>query len=344
MKNCLLALFLCFTFVAHATSAPAPATAQGENNDQEAGTDEEQPEESAVTNAVGEAVQQAKEDPVGYVTDLVERGKAWLLEEGPIFGMRLLGFLLILVFFKVLAGFFGRMTNRLLSTSTLDIPDLLRNFAVNVVKKVTFLIGLLIAIAVIGVNIGPLLAGVGVLGFVVGFALQDTLGNFAAGIMLLLYRPYDIGDVVSAGGVTGSVKSMTLVSTTFGTPDNQVVVVPNSKIWGDVITNVTASETRRVDLTIGISYDDDIDQAEAVIQRIIEAHELVHDDPEPLVKLHNLGESSVDFVVRVWCETDDYWEVYWDLTKSIKQTFDAEGLSMPYPQRDVHMIPVDQSA
>lgn len=344
----LLSLFLGLTAPASAVQpvasvAQTPGEAGASEGEAGTGEEAENPVDD-VTEAVGEAAAAAKEDPVGFTVDLLERGKTWLIKDGPLIALRALGFIGILMLFKILGSFFGRMTSRILSTSKLDVPDLLRNFAVNVVRKVTFLAGLMIGVSFLGIDIGPLLAGVGVLGFVVGFALQDTLGNFAAGIMLLLYRPYDIGDVVSAGGVTGSVKAMTLVSTTMGTPDNQVVIVPNSKIWGDVITNVTANDTRRVDLTIGISYDDDVDKAAAVMMGIVEKHPLVHGDPEPVVKLHNLGDSSVDFVVRAWTNTGDYWEVYWDLTKEIKQTFDAEGLSMPYPQRDVHMIPAPQSA
>ena len=219
--------------------------------------------------------------------------------------------------------------------------QLLKDFFVNVVTKVVMIAGLLIGLMVLNVPIAPLLAGIGVLGFVVGFALQDTLGNFAAGIMLLLYRPYDVGDVVTAGGVTGKVTSMSLVSTTIGTPDNQVQTVPNGTIWGGVITNVTANDTRRVDLTMGIGYDDDIDKAEAVIREVVTSHELVLKDPEPAIKLNNLGESSVDFIVRPWTKTGDYWTVYWDLTKALKQRFDKEGISIPYPQRDIHIIKDD---
>ena len=153
------------------------------------------------------------------------------------------------------------------------------------------------------------LAGLGVVGFIVGFALQDTLGNFAAGMMILLYRPYDVGDAVEVGGVSGKVRDMSIVNTTILTFDNQTLVVPNSKIWGDVIKNITAQKMRRVDMTFGIGYDDDIAKAENVLQDIISKHDKVLDDPAPVVKLHNLGESSVDFIVLPWAKTEDYWDV-----------------------------------
>ena len=144
--------------------------------------------------------------------------------------------------------------------------------------------------------------------------------------------------MVEAGGVSGKVSHMSLVNTTFMTFDNQKLVVPNNMIWSSVITNLTAQRTRRVDLTVGISYEDDIEKAETVLREIISEHEAVLDDPEPNVRLHELGESSLNFIVRPWVKTSDYWDTYWELTKAIKLRFDKEGISIPYPQRDVHVI------
>lgn len=277
----------------------------------------------------------------GMFTKMFDRSKEWVIANAPGYVVKLLLFIAIMIIFGILSRIAGRMVKTSLEMSKLKTSALLKDFFVNVVTKVVMLAGLLIGLMVLNVPIAPLLAGIGVLGFVVGFALQDTLGNFAAGIMLLLYRPYDVGDVVTAGGVTGKVTSMSLVSTTIGTPDNQVQVVPNGAIWGGVITNVTANDTRRVDLTMGIGYEDDIDKAEEVIRDVVTSHELVLKDPEPAIKLHNLGESSVDFIVRPWTKTSDYWTVYWDLTKALKKRFDQEGISIPYPQRDIHIIKGD---
>jgi len=155
--------------------------------------------------------------------------------------------------------------------------------------------------------------------------------------MILLYRPFDVGDFIDAGGVKGTVKRLTLVSTTMSTPDNQLVIVPNNKIWGDVITNVTGSATRRVDLVFGICYDDDMGQAVALMERVVTSHELVLEDPAPVIKVHELADSSVNFVCRPWVKTSDYWTVYWDLTRAVKEAFDAEGITIPYPQQDVYM-------
>ena len=182
------------------------------------------------------------------------------------------------------------------------------------------------------------------MGFIIGFALQGTLGNFAAGLMILMHRPYDVGDVVSTAGVTGFVKSMNLNTTTIKTFDNQVVVVPNGSIWGDNIINVTGSDTRRVDMVFGIGYGDDIGKAQGILEDILKSHELVLADPEPNVKVHELGDSSVNFVCRPWTQTSNYWTVYWDITRTVKERFDAEGVSIPFPQRDVHVIPESTEA
>ena len=274
---------------------------------------------------------------LGLIEKWTKKAKDWIVDEGPGIGMKILGFLAILLLFKFLAGASGKVAHKAIATSRMKVSDLLKNFFVNVIQKVVFLAGLLFALSYAGVNIGPLLAGVGVLGFVVGFALQDTLGNFASGIMILLYRPFDIGDVIDAGGTKGKVEAMTLVSTTLCTPDNQIVIVPNNSIWGSTITNITARDTRRCDLTIGVGYDDDLDKAERVLADVVTAHPKVLDNPAPVIRVANLGESSVDFVVRPWCKTADYWDLFFDLNKQIKQRLDKEGLSIPFPQRDVHI-------
>ncbi len=193
------------------------------------------------------------------------------------------------------------------------------------------------ALSMLGINVGPLLAAIGAAGFIIGFALQGTLSNFAAGIMILIYRPHDVGDFVDIGGTFGIVDAMTIVSTTLMTLDNQKVVVPNNMIWGDKITNVTGRYTRRVDMVFGIGYSDDIAKAQSILEEIVLKHEAILKDPEPVVRVHELADSSVNFVVRPWVKTENYWDVYWDITRTVKERFDAEGVSIPFPQRDVHM-------
>jgi len=258
-------------------------------------------------------------------------------EGGLRWGKTILSFILIVVAARILAVILGRLTRRAVAMNK-KCSDLLRDFLVNIVGKAVFVIGVVVALSVLGINIGPLVAGIGAIGFIVGFALQGTLGNFAAGLMILMHRPYDVGDVVQTAGVTGIVQSMNLNTTTIKTFDNQVVVVPNGSIWGNNIVNVTGSDTRRVDMTFGISYSDDIAKAQRILEDILRSHPLVLAEPAFNVKMHELADSSVNFICRPWTKTSDYWTVYWDVTRSVKERFDAEGVSIPFPQRDVHVI------
>ena len=173
--------------------------------------------------------------------------------------------------------------------------------------------------------------------FILAFAFQDTLGNLASGLMIMINRPFDEGDYVVVGGTGGTVRSVSIVATTVTTPDNQVIVIPNKSVWGNVIANVTASDTRRVDLVFGISYDDSIPDALRVIEETVKAHPLVLADPEPVIRVHELAASSVNFVCRPWTKTADYWAVYWDLTHRMKEAFEAASITIPYPQQDVHI-------
>ncbi len=272
---------------------------------------------------------------------LLQRGwnnaKDWLATNGPRLFFRVLLFLLIVGAFKLLAGIATRIMRRTFEKADVPVPMLVKNMALSFASKAILLVGLFIALSQMGLEIGPLLAGVGVIGFVVGFALQETLSNFASGLMIIIYQPFDVGDVIEAGGVAGKVNSMSLVSTTILTFDNQKLIVPNNKIWGDVIRNKTAETTRRVDMVFGVSYADDINRAEQVLTDIIAGHELVLDEPVPMIRLNELGDSSVDFIVRPWTKTEDYWTVYWDVTREVKRRFDEEGISIPFPQRDVHV-------
>ncbi len=252
--------------------------------------------------------------------------------------MSLVKFIVILVVAAVVARVVASVLVGTLDRSHLHVSALLRDFIKNTTRKVLFLVGVMMALSELGIEVGPLIAGLGVAGFVIGFALQDSLSNFAAGVMILLYRPYDITDIVEVAGHTGKVAEMSLVSTTLLTFDNQVLTVPNGKIWGDVIRNVTAKETRRVDMKFGIGYSDDMDKAKAVLVEIVTAHELVLETPAPTIEVSELADSSVNFVVRPWSKTADYWTVFYDITKTVKKRFDAEGISIPFPQRDIHVF------
>jgi len=255
----------------------------------------------------------------------------------------ILVFILLILLGKFLSRITRHLVSKAVSADKLNLSRLMQEFFISLASKIVFFIVLLIALSQIGLNLGPLLAGFGVAGVIIGFALQDTLSNFAAGMMLLIYRPFDVGDFINAGGVAGKVHSLNLVSTTIHTPDNQIIIVPNSSIWGGTIINVTREKMRRVDLTFGIGYGDDILKAEKVLADVVNAHDKVLKSPAPVIKLHTLNDSSVDFVVRPWCKTADYWDVYWDITRAVKLRFDEENISIPFPQSDVHLHMVKEN-
>ncbi len=272
------------------------------------------------------------------VAGLAGRLQEWVVspDGGVKVGLNIVAFLAIILIARIVANIVSGVVRRALRKVRKG-SELLRDFLANITGQTIFIVGIIVALGRLGVNTGPLLAAVGAAGFIIGFALQGTLGNFAAGVMILLYRPYDIGDYVTAGGVSGTVKAMTLVSTTLVTPDNQINIVPNGSIWGDVITNVTGSATRRVDLTFGIGYADDVEKAEQVLRDLVTSHPKVLGDPAPMIKVVELADSSVNFVVRPWTKTSDYWDVYFDLHREVKLRFDAEGIGIPFPQMDVHV-------
>ncbi len=263
--------------------------------------------------------------------------KDFALKRGPDIVLNVLVFLGILLLFRLLSKLSRRSIERALGRSKWDISQLLKETLAGMSGFVVMIIGLLIALAQVGISLGPMLAGLGLAGFIVGIALQDTLANFASGAMILIYRPYDVDDYIEAAGAAGLVKKMTLVSTTINTFDNQTLIVPNRNIWGNVIKNVTAQRVRRVDLKFGIGHTENIEKAERILAEAAEAHQLVLSSPDTLIKVDSLGDSSVNLVLRPWVKTEDYWTVHWDLTRDVKLRFDAAGISIAFPQRDIHI-------
>jgi len=279
---------------------------------------------------------------IGVIAGLLADWSAFMAELAVTKGPQLL-FQLVIVFailflFSRLSRVVQRLVDKGLKSSKFRLSALLREMIVATARNFVVLLGILIALSQLGVSLGPLLAGLGVAGFIIGFALQDTLSNFASGMFILMYRPFDVGDFVEAGGVMGTVSHMSIVNTTFKTIDNQVLVVPNNMIWSSVITNVTAQRTRRIDLKFTVSYSDDLDKVEQVLGSIVAEHDAVLDESAPVIKLHELGDSGVMFVVRPWVRTENYWPTYWDLTRTVKDRFDAEGITFPFPQHDVHVV------
>ena len=217
------------------------------------------------------------------------------------------------------------------------ISKLLQTFLIGAIYWLFLSVGLLFLLAALGVNITPLFALIGGASFILAFAFQDTLGNLASGLMIMINRPFDEGDYVVVGGVGGTVKAVSIVATTVATPDNQTIVIPNKNVWGNVITNVTANETRRLSLVFGISYEDSIPEAIRVIEETVKAHPLAMEEPAPMINVDELSDSSVNIFCRPWAKTSDFWALHWDLTRQVKEAFDAAGISIPFPQRDVHI-------
>lgn len=260
-----------------------------------------------------------------------------LLAEGPNLVFRTVVFLALVALAWLVARLVQALVRSLVHRESVQLHRLVEGVIVSVSFGVVFAIGLVVALASIGISLVPMLAGLGVAGIIVGFALQDTLGNFASGWMILIYRPYDVDDHVIAGGVEGIVKRMNMVSTTIATFDNQRLVIPNSKIWGDVITNLTANRTRRVSIPVSVAFSEDLDRVEQVLREEIAAQEGVLAKPQPNVFVDNMGASEVVMMVHAWVRTSNYWTVLRSLTKRLKQRLDEEDMEIPYPQQDIYV-------
>ncbi|QKE27831.1 small conductance mechanosensitive channel protein [Arcobacter acticola] len=216
------------------------------------------------------------------------------------------------------------------------MDETLIKFLENIVYYALMIVVLLTALGKLGVETTSFLAILGAAGLAIGLALKDSLGNFASGVMIIMFKPFKVGDVVTAAGVTGSVSEVGIFNSVFTTPDNQKIIIPNGAITSGSITNINANDTRRVDLVVGIGYEDDIKKTKDVLNDIISSHEKVLLDKGITVAVSELADSSVNFVVRAWVKTPDYWDVKFALTETIKLRFDAEGISIPFPQQDVH--------
>ena len=280
----------------------------------------------------------------GIKVDVTDASATWTTISGwlmsPEGGFRWAGniiqFIVIMIVFYLLSVVAGKAARKVASRSK-TFSSLLSEFMVLSARRLVLFVGFFVGLSALEINIGPVLAIIGAAGFVIAFALQNSLSNFASGILMLVYRPFDTGDFINVAGTVGKVEAMNLLSTQLRSPDNQLVIVPNNSVWGDVITNITGITQRRVDMVFGIGYNDDIDKAQKILEEIVNGHELVLKEPEAIVKLHELADSSVNFICRPWVSPGDYWTVYWDITREVKRRFDAGNISIPFPQRDVHI-------
>ena len=257
-------------------------------------------------------------------------------------GLKLLGALAVFLIGRVVAGWARRTLRRVLDRSELDAT--LVPFMTGLLYYALMAFVIIAALGMVGVQTTSVIAVLGAAGLAVGLALQGTLGNFASGVMLLVFRPFRVGDFIEAAGTAGAVKEINIFTTRLDTPDNVGIVIPNSQVWGTTIKNYAANDHRRIDLVAGISYGDDIAVAVRTIQSILDADQRVLADPAPVIAVHELGDSSVNLVVRPWCHRNDYWELRWHLTREIKEQLEQAGCSIPFPQRDVHVHQLGSAA
>jgi small conductance mechanosensitive channel len=258
-----------------------------------------------------------------------------VIEWGAHYGLKIVGAIAIFIIGRIVVGILARITRRLMERSQSD--ETLTKFVVSLVKTALLAILFIVVLNQLGVQTTSFVAIIGAAGLAIGFALQGSLANFAAGVMLIIFRPFRAGDFVEAGGAVGIVEEVGIFSTIMRTGDNKKIIIPNSGVTGGNIVNYSAKDTRRIDLVFGIGYEDDLKKAKGLLERIISEDSRILKDPAPVVAVSELADSSVNFIARPWVKSGDYWSVYWDLTEKVKLTFDAEGISIPYPQQDVHM-------
>ena len=252
-------------------------------------------------------------------------------------GLRVCGAILVLIIGRIAAGLIRRAARRALERAGTD--ESLVPFLASLVYYAAMAVVVISVMNLFGIETTSLVAVLGAAGLAIGLALQGTLSNFAAGVMLLVFRPFKAGDFVEAAGTSGTIKEISIFTTVLATPDNVKIIVPNSELWGGTIHNYSGYDTRRNDFTLSIGYDDDIGQAIETVHAVVARDERAHRDPEPLVAVQTLGESSVDLVVRVWCAGSDYWPLRFDLMRAFKEAFDHEGITIPYPQQEMHVVP-----
>jgi small conductance mechanosensitive channel len=272
-----------------------------------------------------------EEQVVDNISVYTEKGMALAAEYGP----KLLLALILLFVGLWIIRIFTRMFERAMDKASVEVS--LRKFLSSLVNLALKALLLVSVISTMDIEMTSFVAIIGAAGLAVGLALQGSLANFAGGVLILLFKPFKVGDYIEASGQSGTVSEISVFNTILKTIDNKVVIVPNGALSNDIKINYTAESTRRVDLTFGIGYSDDLRKAKAILQEIANADERVHKEPAPFVAVKELGESSVDFTYRVWVNTADYWDVYFSTIEKVKLTFDERGVSIPFPQRDVHL-------
>lgn len=251
------------------------------------------------------------------------------------YGIKLVMTIVVLIAGLMVIRIITRAVGKLLKRS--DVSDSLVTFLKSLVSITLKALLIISVLGMVGVEMTSFIAVLGAAGLAVGLALQGTLQNFAGGVIILLFKPYRVGDVIETQGYTGSVKEIQIFTTILTTPDNKTIIIPNSPIATGSLVNYSTQPTRRVDFSFGIGYGDDIDKAKEILMDIVNSHPKVKKDPAPFVRVKELADSSVNFAVRTWVDAPDYWDVHFDITEEVKKTFDKKGISIPFPQRDVHI-------
>lgn len=260
--------------------------------------------------------------------------KELVLTSGVDFAINAVSALLIIIIGRIVVKMVTSFSLKIMTKANVDVT--LRRFLKNIIYMLLMVVVVLAALSTLGIETTSFVAILGAASLAIGLALQGTLGNIGAGVLLIFFRPFKVGDFVSAGGEMGVAEAVTLFATTLHTPDNKVIIIPNSAVMGGNITNFSAMDTRRVDLTFGIGYDDDLKAAKALLEKLAGDDSRVLQEPAPFIAVSELADSSVNFVVRLWVSSNDYWGVYFDMIENVKLTFDANGISIPYPQMDIH--------
>lgn len=276
------------------------------------------------------------------LVDGLSQVNTWLTDNSDLliqYGVNIISALLILFIGNIIVKVIAGSVSKVLQKKQMDKAVV--EFIYGLVRYLLFVIVLIAALGRIGVQTASVVAVIGAAGLAIGLALQGSLSNFAAGVLIVAFRPFKSGDYVEVAGVAGSVDSIHIFQTILKTPDNKMIVLPNSSVIGDSIVNYSRYETRRVDMVIGVSYNADLKKTKEVLRNVVESDPRVLKDPAVNVSVHALGDSSVNLIVRPWVNSADYWPLYWDLTQAIKEALDENGIEIPFPQMDVHLNKVD---
>jgi small conductance mechanosensitive channel len=292
----------------------------------------------ADTETVKEAIDVAKVVTEVIPTSVEEAGQIWtqVQEVAAVWGLKVIAAVAIFIIGRWIAKLIRRIVRRVMEKA--EVEPIIIGFASSMAYIALLAFVVIAALGQLGIQTTSFIAILGAAGLAIGLALQGSLANFAAGFLMIVFRPFKVGDFIEGAGVAGVVQEIQIFTTTLKTPDNKTIIIPNAKLSGDNIINYSAQETRRVDMTVGVAYDADLAHVKNVLNDIISKDERIFADPAPKVAVAELADSSVNFVVRVWTKTADYWGVKFDATEAIKNRFDAEGIGIPFPQHDIHIV------